>query len=72
LLIQTLDDNIKYKTRGSLLVPYVEFNFGTALPDLLAAVKVGPILHKDQTAEAIKGLGLYISLVQVPEINDKQ
>jgi hypothetical protein len=56
LLIQTLDDNIKYKTRGSLLVPYVEFNFGTALPDLLTAVKVGPILHKDQTAEAIKGL----------------
>jgi hypothetical protein len=56
LLIQTLDENVKHRTRGSLLVPYVEFSFGKALTDLLAVVTVGPILHKEQTAEAIKGL----------------
>jgi hypothetical protein len=56
LLIQTLDERVKHRTRGSLLVPYFECSFGKALTDLLAAVTVGPILHREQTAEAIKGL----------------
>ena len=47
---------LKYRTRGSLLVPYVEQMFGDNLKALLAEVIVGPSTHKEQTAEAIKGL----------------
>jgi hypothetical protein len=47
---------VKYRVRGSLLVPYVEFDLKSKMADLLQAVIVGPINHREQTAEAIKTL----------------
>jgi hypothetical protein len=55
LVLQT-DQALKHRVRGSLLVPYIELDLKTKLGDLLEAVIVGPISHKEQTAEAIKGL----------------
>ena len=48
--------SLKHRVRGSLLVPYIEINVGARLADILEAVIVGPISHKEQTAEAIRGL----------------
>ena len=56
LLLSRGERKLKYRTRGSLLVPYVEQMFGDNLKALLAEVIVGPSTHKEQTAEAIKGL----------------
>jgi hypothetical protein len=55
LITNPVDGIVKHRARGSLLVPYVELTFGEAMTQLLAAVIVGPINHKEQTAEAIKG-----------------
>jgi hypothetical protein len=49
-------DTVEYRVRGSLLVPYFDRDFKGFLTQVLSAVIVGPILHKEQTAEAIKGL----------------
>jgi hypothetical protein len=56
MLVVQLDQALKHRVRGSLLVPYIELDLKTRLADLLEAVIVGPISHKEQTAEAIKGL----------------
>lgn len=47
---------LRHRVRGSLLIPYIELNLGEVLPNLLEAVIVGPMNHKEQTAEAIEGL----------------
>lgn len=54
LITNPVDGIVKHRTRGSLLVPYVELSFGEDLTELLSAVIVGPTNHKEQTAEAIK------------------
>jgi hypothetical protein len=46
--------DLKYRVRGSLIVPYIEFDVKQELANFLEAVIVGPISHKEQTAEAIR------------------
>ena len=56
MLVVKLDQDLKHRVRGSLLVPYIELDLNDGLADLLEAVIVGPINHKEQTAEAIQEL----------------
>jgi hypothetical protein len=47
---------LKHRVRGSLLVPYVELDVKSHFADLLEAVIVGPISHREQTAKALQEL----------------
>jgi hypothetical protein len=56
LLIARYKQVLKHRVRGSLLVPYIKLDLKQELADVLEAVIVGPISHKEQTAQAIKWL----------------
>ena len=56
MLIPGYNRVLKHRVRGSLLVPYIELDLKSHLTDWLETVIVGPISHKEQTAEAIKEL----------------
>jgi Protein of unknown function (DUF2971) len=56
---------LKHRIRGSVLVPYIELDLGSALGGLLAFVIVGPTSHKEQTAEAIRGMLVQADLSSV-------
>jgi Protein of unknown function (DUF2971) len=47
---------LKHRARGSLLVPYIDFDFADGLNEVIAEVIVGPTAHREQTAEAIMSL----------------
>lgn len=48
------DSDIKYRTRGSSLVPYTEFNWKSATPCPLKRVWIGPAAAHDTTPESVK------------------
>lgn len=53
------DDYIKFRAKGSLLVPYTEFNFK---PDMICQVIIGPMANQDlaeRSLEIIKLLHFY-------------
>jgi Protein of unknown function (DUF2971) len=47
---------LQFRERGSLLIPFIEHNFGPELKCLLAFVKIGPTTHKWETKTAMEQL----------------
>jgi Protein of unknown function (DUF2971) len=56
MLVYSWNQQLRHRTRGPLLVPYIELDFGEALTDLVARVIVGPVPHREQVAVATKGM----------------
>ena len=56
VLIHSQNQRQRHRTRGALLVPYIELDFGEALTGLIAEVIVGPVAYRDQVAVATIGM----------------
>jgi Protein of unknown function (DUF2971) len=56
LVLSQRGETLKHRVRGSLLIPYLELEVGPQFETLVEHVIVGPSLHKEQTADAIKNM----------------
>lgn len=51
VLFQWMDDPLNYWVRGSLMIPYLEFDIAQGFDPMVQEIIVGPCAHQRQTAE---------------------